>query len=164
MTTTAFKRAVASNTETPFLTVRLIQAGLTGGELNFCQQYDDTVCTLEDDTVVTFEGGGCAIEYPSEGSGIQIQIENVSTRAHNELKAAKAHRRATGEQIEVEFRQYLPSDLTQPQGSPIYASAEVSQITATRASLRADKPHIQDAVFPFLRIDPDKHLGVKWSQ
>ncbi len=155
------RRAYASATETPFLAVRLLQAGLTNGAIAFSALPHDVTCTLEDGAVVLFEGGGCAIEFP-DTEGVQIQLENVSERAYKELRAAKLHQRNTGEKINIELRLYLPSDLSAPQTQTVSAQAEVAQIDAGRLSLRADKSRMQDAVFPFLRIDPNKYLGVKW--
>jgi hypothetical protein len=163
----ALEMAFASATQTPVLTVILRSAGLTDGAIAFVQGYYDIEATLEDGiTQVLFEASGAAIDWPKAGvegaEDLNIKLENVSQRARREIKAAKQHYRATGESVQIELRQYLPSDYSAPAGGIYKALVTDTTVDRNVASIKGSFHLMVDITYPKKRYYSREYLGLKY--
>jgi hypothetical protein len=165
--------AYASASETPLSTYRIVNPNLTGGARLFVNSKSDLTATLEDSTQVTFEKAGVAEILPKKGvdgrQDLTIQLSNISREAWNDIKKIVAANRAAvlagtaPTKTTIEFRTFLPSDLTAPSG-PIYIlSVSKTVVNISSLSITATFTPIGDMAFPRLRYYSEKFAGVKYG-
>jgi hypothetical protein len=170
---TALQQAYASAAELPVNTIRLVHSGLTGGVRSFVQGKYDLIATLETAAEVTFQKTGMAINLPQKGvngrQDISFQLSNVSREAWNEIKAVISANRANTiagspvEQIMLEFRQFLESDLSAPSG-PVYKMVVMnSSVDLMTVSITASFMPIADMSWPKLRYYAETYPGVRYA-
>ena len=158
--------AYAGNTETPILTVEIKHSALTGGVLRLVQGVEDLTATIPSVGGVTFTAAGIDILVPSKDSeGTQqltINIDNVSNMIYAEMIKIVTANRSSQEEVEVNTRVYIPSDLSAPQQSiPMIASS--AAVNTTTARISAIFAPLYDNFFPRLKYYPNAYHGVKYA-
>lgn len=137
--TAAIKEAYASapSNEVILETIALTHSAL-GAPIYLVKNREDIIATLETAEVVTFEGASFKLTLPPTGdNGLQqlsLSIDNVDRRITDFVNTVKK----STEAVQVAYRVYLASDLSQPQTSPplILSLGDIS-LNAFEASGRA---------------------------
>lgn len=167
------KQAYASGADTPIHTLRLIHSGLTGGVRAFVQGQFDVTATLEDASNETFEAAGLTLSLPKKGvdgrQDLNFQLENVSRQAWQEIKQVIATNRtaiAQGnplERIQLEYRQFLQSNLAAPDGPVIKMVVLNTNVDIFTMTLQASFLPMADISFPIRRYYAESFPGVKYA-
>lgn len=169
----ALQNAYASSSETPIDTIRLVHSGLTGGERCFVKGVKPLTATLETAVTKTFQAAGLALSLPQKGDNgaqdLDFELNNVSRAAWAEIRAVVDYNRTRlrsnlmPEFVKLEYRRFLPSDLTQPQGG-VYRMVVINTGTdPVKAQLRASFLPLADKAWPLRRYYPALFPGVRYA-
>lgn len=167
------KQAYASAADTPLYTLRLLHSGLTGGARAFVQGQFDITANLENGSPVTFEAAGMTLSLPQKGvdgrQDLNFELENVSRVAYQEIKRVIAANRSAldagnaPERILLEYREYLQSDLTAPDG-PLYKMVVLNtHVDIFKMTLQASFLPMADIAWPTRRYYAESYPGVKYA-
>lgn len=163
----ALEQAYASNTQTPLHTIEFSHSGLSGGVLRLVRGYSSLTATLEDSSTVTFQASGFAISLPEKGTDgkqdLQIQLDNVSLEAYQQIKAAKDQSRVSNEKIICRYRAFLESDLSQPAGGVYRLVVTKTSIDRSSVTVVASYAPIPDISWPSKRYYPSSYPGVLYA-
>lgn len=148
--TEAIKEAFASapTNDTVLETIELSHP-LLAGPIYLVKNLEDLTLTLEDATSHLFEGVGFQLSLPPAGdNGLQdlsLSIDNTDRRITDFIKTVKA----SLDPVEVKYRPYLSSDLTQPQlNVPLVLYLRGLSVTLFEASGKASFADIINRKFP----------------
>tara|TARA_Y100000780_G_scaffold232566_1_gene266564 strand:- start:3429 stop:3953 length:525 start_codon:yes stop_codon:yes gene_type:complete len=165
------KQAYASAADTPIHTLRILHSGLTGGSRAFVQGQYDVTATLEDASSETFEAAGLTLSLPKKGvdgrQDLNFELENVSRQAWQEIKQVIAANRAllasntVPEKIRLEYRQFLQSDLSAPDGPVIKMVVLNTNVDIFKMTLQASFLPMADISWPIRRYYAETFPGVK---
>lgn len=110
--------------------------------ISLVKNNEDLDLTLEDSSVVTFEGAAFQLSLPAKADSalqqLSIKIDNIDQRVSDFINDAKNFTTP----VEITYRVYLSTDLTTPQNSPpliLYLSdVKVTQFDVTGTANFAD--------------------------
>ena len=163
----ALEQAYASNTATPLHTLEFLHSGLNDGARRLVRGYSDITATLEDSSVVTFQAAGFGISLPDKGTDgkqdLQIQLDNISLEAYQDISSAKAASRTSNEKIICKYRAFLESDLTQPASGTYRLIVTKTAINRSSVIIEASYAPIPDISWPVKRYYPSDYPGVKYA-
>lgn len=169
----ALQRAYASSSETPINTIRLVHSALTGGERCFVQGVMNVDATLETAQSKTFQAAGLRLSLPKKGDDgaqdLDFELNNVSREAWQEIRAVMLYNRERlrnnlpVEKVRLEFRRFLPSDLTQPHGGVYHMVVINTGTDPMVAQLKASFLSLADKSWPVRRYFPDLFPGIAYA-
>lgn len=169
----ALQNAYASSSETPVDTIRLVHAALTGGERCFVKGVKPITATLETSEVKIFQASGLALTLPKKGDNgsqdLDFELNNVSREAWKEIYSVVNYNRdrlranLAKEHVQLEYRRFLPSDLTQPQGGVYRMVVTNTGTDPFRAQIRASFLPLADKAWPIRRYYPAIFPGVRYA-
>jgi len=112
-------------------------------------------------TAVVFQPAAFDVKLPTkDGSGrhdMNIVIDAASGEVIDQLERVAA---AVREPIQVIFREFVSTDLSAPQSTPIKMIAANPSVTATRATISATFADLINKSFPSIRYTLTTHPGL----
>lgn len=145
-------------------TLEISHPSFPGGAIRTCAGFEDHTVTLEDGSVVTFTASGLDVSLPARnGSGQQnlaFAIENVTGIAQDAIDRAME----AGGQIEVIYRSYVASDLSEPAEPPLRMVLVGAEFRGANVQVTASYMDIINQAWPKDRYTATfapglKHIG-----
>lgn len=155
-----------------YITLEFLHSAFRNAEgdpasIRLVQGFDALVATLEDDApqdggeAVTFQPCALAVKLPAKDvSGrhdMDISIDAASGEIIDQLERVAA---APREPIRVIFREFVSSDLSGPQSTPLRMIASSPQVAAARATVRASFADLVNKAFPSEVYKLSTHPGL----
>ncbi|HCE5244048.1 TPA: DUF1833 family protein [Vibrio parahaemolyticus] len=110
--------------------------------------FEDVTATLEDESQVTFEAAGLAVNLPKSATGaemeLQFGLDNVTGEARELIEAA----RKAGADVFITLRTYMASDLTAPAAKPIKFKVTTATTSRTNCSVNAGIGYLSNSAWP----------------
>lgn len=135
--------------------------------IRLVQGYTPLVATLEaaapknPGAAVTFKPAAFNVELPVKGvdgrHDMKVVLDAVNGEVIAQLERVAA---AVREPIQVIFREFVSSDLSGPQSTPIKMVAANPQVTALRATFTATFADLINKSFPSIRYTLTTHPGL----
>ena len=152
--------ASAPVNDIPIHTLELKAAGLW--ELRICDGFDDQVAGIENGDMVTFKASGMGVSLPQRGvkgrQDLQFQIDNVSGEALALIDQAID----AGVKIDVIYRVYVSSDLSEPAEPAVTMKAADVQATSQSINVVASFNDLVNKAWPNKRYTPSIAPGLKY--
>lgn len=130
--------------------------------IRICADYADHVCTLEDDSVVTFEQSAFDYQLPNKDTSgnqtLQFAIDNVMGVVQEAVDAILA---GDG-QSTLTYREYLNTDLSAPAAPPIVMTIIGVAMQGGVAQISAAYYDLLNTAWPRKRYTADFAPGIKY--
>lgn len=127
-----------------------------------CSGYRDVTATLETSEEVTFEAGNLAITLPEKSDSgqqtLNFGIWNATGRAQGIIEAAIE----SGAQVPIVYREYLASDLSAPQHSPLPFIMVGGEFKGIGLQIEASYYDILNTRWPRQIYDSNNAPGIKY--
>ena len=161
---TALEQAYASNEATPLNTLEFSHSSIT--TLRFVQGYYDLQANLETGPLVTFQKSGFGFQLPERSTDgqqeLQIQLDNVSNIAYQNLATVQQSMRSADEKAIIKYRPYLESDLSAPAGAVLSLVMTGASVKRDSVFIRATWSPFPDVTYPRHRYYPTKFPGLRY--
>lgn len=150
---------------TYYLTLEFRHSAFTSpNTVRLVQGFKDLNATLEDNapedpsTLVTFVASALSIKPPTKGVegnyDMQVVIDGADGEIVRQLELVAA---ANREPIKIRFREFISSDLSSPQSTPIEMTLINPQVSASRVTARAVFTDVTNKVFPSIKYTLTTH-------
>jgi len=127
-----------------------------------CAGFENHTVTLETSEVVTFEASGLDVSLPERSDrgqqNLVFAIENVTGQAQDAIDRALD----AGGQIEVIYRSYLASDLSEPAEPPLKMVLVGAEFQGSTVQVTASYMDIINTAWPRARYNTTDHPGLAY--
>ena len=160
---TTLLNQVRASAPTGSVLIQTLDIRVSGEDPVFvCSGYSDITATLETSEEVTFEAGNLIITPPNKSdSGQQTMnfgIWNATGRAQGIIEAALK----SGAQVPIVYREYLASDLSAPQISPLPFIMVGGEFKGIGLQIEASYYDILNTRWPRQIYDSNNAPGIKY--
>lgn len=157
-------RAYASAEQTPLLTIELYHSAV--GYIRLVEANTDLTATLETGSTVTFSRASMGRPRPSQNSDgqqqLNITISGASNLVYQKIAAITKANRVTQEDTICTFREFLPSDLTQPAGTAFPLTVTGTTVNYGSAVISASYMPVTNTRYPKHRYFTNVYPGLKY--
>lgn len=124
--------------------------------------YEDVTATLEDSSVVTFKAGPFEYKEPAKDTQgnqtLTFAIANVTGEAQKAVEAAIE----SGDEVPVNYRVFLSTDLTAPAKKPFKMTLRGGTFEGMMVQIEAGYYDLLNTNWPRLRYTADEYPGLRY--
>lgn len=150
-----------------YATLEFRHSAFDPATIRLVQGFDDIVATLEPgapvnpSTAVTFTAAAFSVRTPTKGVEGEYDMQLVIDAADGEItRQLELQAAANREPIKVRFREFISSDLSEPQSTAIEMTLINPKVDKNRVTARAVFADVVNKAFPSINYTLTTHPGL----